>query len=624
MKPLPNLRVLIPTVGVTVLAWGAISPTEAAGRQDPPADPAIADLNSVPNGSRVRTTAPKLPLSLPEVVVQLEPGVSVERVAKAAGLKVLRKSRLEGAWLLAARDVAAAERAASSLSRTQGVRGAFVNQKLPHAHRSFVPNDPYFSIDFPEPASGGQFNLHNPQRPGHDTNLMPIWAEGVTGEGVTIGIVDNGIEIAHPDLAPNVSAADSIDIASGSLDPSPRYEGDDHGTFVAGCAVARGGNGIGITGAAPYARLAGIRTDDRRYTAEHVAAAIGYRSEGARPAIPVKNHSYGTSIPFEDQTLVCDTYTRTGAVGTIHVIAGGNARGEAVQDGGKDAVNNVPTNIVVGALRVDGRFARYSTFGANLTTTAYGGEYSAWFGHVSTDRTTVARGYSATPRNLLDAEGNYAKALNGTSFTAPVVAGVMALGKQAQPRLNARWAKHLLARTCVQNDPNDDSPVGGWTTNGAGFHYNPNYGFGQIDATAFVRLARATGAPTPVRIAKLPKVEVRTDVADLRTVTRAFNVSETRPLEEVLVNFDITHRRRGHLEAYLVSPAGTRSRLFIRSAGDTGRDIRWTFMSNAFWGENPRGRWTLEVRDTLPSLGGRWNSYQATLRMGSLTPAVNP
>ena len=64
------------------------------------------------------------------------------------------------------------------------------------------------------------------------------------------------------------------------------------------------------------------------------------------------------------------------------------------------------------------------------------------------------------------------------------MSGILALAKEAQPNLNTRFAKHLLARTCRLIDPYDSTPMGGWTTNGAGYHFNNNYGFGLVDADA--------------------------------------------------------------------------------------------------------------------------------------------
>src|SRR5690606_14120923 len=83
-----------------------------------------------------------------------------------------------------------------------------------------------------------------------------------TGEGVTIAVVDSGIDVDHPDLVDKIDgAADCVghdDVPSGCVAGSA---GDDagHGTHVAGIAAASTDNGIGVAGVAPRARLLAVR-----------------------------------------------------------------------------------------------------------------------------------------------------------------------------------------------------------------------------------------------------------------------------------------------------------------------------------------------------------------------------
>jgi subtilisin family serine protease len=89
-----------------------------------------------------------------------------------------------------------------------------------------------------------------------DIHVPAAWNRDITGSGVIIGIVDDCLQITHPDLSPNYVAADSWDFGQNDPDPSPVYNSgpneDRHGTSVAGVAAARGGNSIGGTGAAPW------------------------------------------------------------------------------------------------------------------------------------------------------------------------------------------------------------------------------------------------------------------------------------------------------------------------------------------------------------------------------------
>jgi len=630
MKTTFPLKLAVPLTVAALGAGTSILVAQSGPIQSAAWDPALNDvLPRSGHSAQLSKPSPKA-VELAEVVVRLRPGADIKAIARDARLTVVRRSLVSDGWVLGATTVQKAREGLARIQRRQEVLEAFLNRRLVTAPRAFEPNDPYFQSDTPEggPNGGwpGQFYLANSAVEGLDVNVKPLWDEDLTGNGVLIGIVDDGLDVAHPDLSPNHSAADSIDVASRSLDPSPRLAADNHGTFVAGSAVARGGNGIGITGAAPLAKFAGIRVplNANTFTDELDVAAIEHRSIGAGARIKIKNHSYGNKTPFIESDPSLAALDRSTAAGTIHVYAAGNDRGKMNQDTNKDPSMTHPGVIVVAALNSAGKFTSYSSFGANVTTTALGGDDAPLFGHLSTDRRTVGLGYSAEAAHFFpDGQGNYAANLQGTSFTAPVVTGLLAVAKQARPGLNARWTKHLLARTSIKIDPNDNSPFGRWTENAAGFNFNPNYGFGLIDAAEFVAAARASSGVTPLVTQTVGPVTVRATVPDNNVITRTFSVSRTTPLEEVQVSLDIAHRRRGQLEAYLVSPSGTRSRLFLRSTSDLDQDVQWTFLSNAFWGENPAGTWRLEVRDTVAGVVGTWNSFRVVLRMGNLIE-VNP
>ena len=146
----------------------------------------------------------------------------------------------------------------------------------------FYPNDPYFFYNAAErPGFPGQWHLVN-QGPasidfysvsfkatvkmvntGVDAGLRQAWALGFTGYGVTIGIVDSGVDGANYDIAPGYSAALSKNFSDNATmadkPQGPQSIKDNHGTAVAGVAAARGGNSLGGTGAAPYASIAGLR-----------------------------------------------------------------------------------------------------------------------------------------------------------------------------------------------------------------------------------------------------------------------------------------------------------------------------------------------------------------------------
>lgn len=99
---------------------------------------------------------------------------------------------------------------------------------------------------------------------GTDANVASVHQDGagITGKGITIAVVDSGLEIGHEDLRPNVLAGKSFNFSNNTADPSPLAARAtpnlaDHGTGVAGVAAAKGWNGRGSRGLGPNASLVG-------------------------------------------------------------------------------------------------------------------------------------------------------------------------------------------------------------------------------------------------------------------------------------------------------------------------------------------------------------------------------
>jgi subtilisin family serine protease len=520
---------------------------------------------------------------------------------------------------------------------------------------AFTPNDPYFTSGNPL-AFPGQWHL-NTQTSGavYDANLAGAWNRNLTGQGVTIGIIDDGLQVTHPDLSPNYLAADSYDFGQNDAIPNPVFSnasalnanGDNHGTSVAGVAAGRGGNAIGGTGAAPHASLAGLRIDFPNQNNQMFIDATLYHSSGANTDIKVKNHSYGVFTTYINQTTQANAVVTSHDAGTIHVFAAGNERCADSAfgacglrfnlpvdgDANKKHLQSLQETITVAALSSSGVFSTYSNWGSNVWVTAPSNSFRVGeFAITTTDRTGGADGtggYNNSAAGDMDAfpDLDYTSRFGGTSSAAPLVSGIMALGKQAQPNLNTRFAKHVLARTSEVVDPLDADPRGGWTMNGAGFEFNENYGFGLIDADEFTSEATMFSGVTPLITETISTTGVGQIIPDanLAGISQNFLLTGFLPLEEVEVRLNISHTWRGDLEAFLQSPSGTVSRLMFRNLNDSLDNIsNWNFVSNAFWGETPFGQWSLTVRDVFSLDVGTWNNYSVLAKMGSLIPVPEP
>jgi proprotein convertase subtilisin/kexin type 2 len=490
------------------------------------------------------------------------------------------------------------------------------------------PGDPLYS---------DQWHLKNTGSPtgtaGEDTNVESVWST-ICGLGVTIAIIDDGLDIRHEDLAANVVDG-SKNYVNNTTDPTPPAGStDSHGTSVAGIAAAVGFNDIGVRGVAPGAQLIGLNSLQTGETADEADAVI--RGD-------VSNSSIG---PADDGTLhvegaivkaaIEDGITnRRGGKGIVYFRAAGNGRGATslMSDySNYDGTVNLHGVNVVAALNDDGKQASYSESGSNILISTHSGESCDSNTQTTVDVTGTA-GSNNAGTNTAGTDypnDNYTQCFNGTSGATPVASGVAALVLQANPNLTRRDVRLLLARTARKNDPADAD----WAVNGAGMSINHKYGFGAIDAAAAVV---AAGSWTLLPAEKTPG----TKASGVLTVaipdgtgalgvygaaaTNTINIatSAITMVEFVDVTFASDHSYWLDLEITLTSPSGTKSVLteahYTTKAGvnitPTGTELVGgvTFSSVRHTDEGPVGDWTISVRDGGPGDNGNITSWSIKL-----------
>ncbi|MEA3404405.1 MAG: S8 family serine peptidase [Pseudomonadota bacterium] len=342
-----------------------------------------------------------------------------------------------------------------------------------------------------------------------------IYALGFTGEGVQVAIIDNALEIAHEDLAPNILANASYNFFTENgkdlHDPTPPDSvpnpNGHHGTAVAGLAAARGGNEVGIWGVAPQVELIGYNLLYSGFTLTDELAAIGYGSavndfpELYSESVDIFNMSYGRN-PYEGTNenpgytpeilagLKSGTEVLRDAKGAIYIKAGGNEYygGTAFVDGWCDQAedNNIscyntnmenenvtPYQMIIGAFNADDERSSYSNTGSALWMVGPGGEFGVNYpALITTDASGCTNGFSqnqstVSPYNESPFTSNfntgesgtgnenchYFSAFNGSSSATPVVSGIAALMLEANPALSWRDVKHILATTARQLNP---------------------------------------------------------------------------------------------------------------------------------------------------------------------------
>ena len=190
-----------------------------------------------------------------EILVRLAPGTDARAFARERNLELLYTLRSDpDMHVVKAGTAPEAEKVVASRTHSapkaraavtaNPLRDAWLNNLARNAREAFVPNDPYYLAINPTNLPG-QWHLNWVEHPDRDTRVQGAWNRDITGSGVTIGIVDDGLDTAHPDLATNYVAGDSWNFGNDSPNPDPVYASDNHGTAVSGVAAARGGNGLG-------------------------------------------------------------------------------------------------------------------------------------------------------------------------------------------------------------------------------------------------------------------------------------------------------------------------------------------------------------------------------------------
>lgn len=127
---------------------------------------------------------------------------------------------------------------------------------------------------------------------GLDMNVEGAWEKNITGRGVVVTILDDGLEKNHPDLVNNYDPEASYDVNNHDADPMPRYDMIDsnrHGTRCAGEVAADANNSICSVGVAFGAKVGGVRMLDG-----DVTDAVEARSLSLNPQhIQIYSASWG-------------------------------------------------------------------------------------------------------------------------------------------------------------------------------------------------------------------------------------------------------------------------------------------------------------------------------------------
>ncbi|XP_060071987.1 proprotein convertase subtilisin/kexin type 7-like [Ylistrum balloti] len=397
-------------------------------------------------------------------------------------------------------------------------------------------------VKFEDPFYKDQWHLVNDVHRAMDINVTGVWNRNVTGRGVTVAVVDDGLEWTNPDLHDNYNAAGSWDLNSDDPDPMPnsRLESNHHGTRCAG-EIAAVRNSICGVGVAYDAKVSGIRVLDGPMTDSLEASAFNKNMQ--------INDVYSCSWGPDDDGKTVDgphllaqaamrygiNYGR-GGYGSIYVVASGN--GGRFQDNcNYDGYANSLYTVTIGAVDETGHMPFYAEECASMLAV------------------TFSSGSSFSQRSIVDVDvADWQKNGAGLYHSHKHGFGLM----KAWRLVNAAKIWTMVS----------------WLT-------------------AYTHESGKIKMEIPKSVSRPLNVLYNVNEEDIRGF-------DLLTLEHVQIMLSVDHPYRGYLEIHLQCPSGTKSvigaprKLDNSTKGFSG----WTFSTVRCWGENPVGTWKLTIIDT--------------------------
>uniref|UniRef100_F7CUI5 Proprotein convertase subtilisin/kexin type 7 n=1 Tax=Equus caballus TaxID=9796 RepID=F7CUI5_HORSE len=397
------------------------------------------------------------------------------------------------------------------------------------------------SVHFNDPKYPQQWHLNNRRSPGRDINVTGVWERNVTGQGVTVVVVDDGVEHTIQDIAPNYSPEGSYDLNSNDPDPMPHPDvenGNHHGTRCAGEIAAVPNNSFCAVGVAYGSRIAGIRVLDGPLTDSMEAVAFNKHYQ--------INDIYSCSWGPDDDGKTVDGPHQLGKAalqhgvmagrrgfGSIFVVASGNG-GQHNDNCNYDGYANSIYTVTIGAVDEEGHMPFYAEECASMLAVTFSGG-DKMLRSIYEDRraewVTNEAGFSHSHQHgfgLLNAW----RLVNA----AKIWTSVPYLASYVSPVLKENKAIPLSPRS----------------------------------------------------------LEVLWNVSRMD-----LEMSGLKTLEHVAVTVSITHPRRGSLELKLFCPSGMMSLVGAPRSmdSDPGGFEDWTFSTVRCWGERAKGTYRLVIRD---------------------------
>jgi len=436
-----RVPVVEPVAVVSVPAPAATTPATAPGVLPAGTPLAVVPQFGVPADRAAAQSSPLFVAN--QVVLQFRPDASEAdraNVRQALGVTATQDLDRSGQLLLMATSLSVPD-AVARLAQLPAVEFAEPNWIVKH---DAVPNDPYYLSGLLWGMLGDGTTPSNQ----FGSQAAELWAQGFVGSSsVVVGIVDEGIDFNHPELAANVwtnpfDPVDGVDNdGNGRIDDvhgwdfdgnnNTVYDGvtDDHGTHVAGTIGAVGGNGVGVAGVNWNITMISAKflngNSGSGTTANAVLALEYLRDLKSRHNLNIiaTNNSWGGG---GYSTALHQAIIRGAKAGILFIAAAGNSSND--NDNTSAYPSGLTTTVAVGAESAASYDAVIAV--AAVTSTGALASFSS-YGATTVDIGAPGVGiYSTTP-------GNGYSSYNGTSMATPHVTGGVALYKSMNPGATA-------------------------------------------------------------------------------------------------------------------------------------------------------------------------------------------
>jgi len=331
--------------------------------------------------------------------------------------------------------------------------------------------------------------------------------------------------------------------------------------------------------------------------------------------IAVVNNSWGsdfdTDTVYED-IMAQGVFTLRGGKGKIFVFAAGNSRLEHKNANLQYILSNRYA-VVVAGVKNSNKYADYSTLGSNILVSGYSSNY---VNDSPTIGTTTIKGKSSDSTTWdEDTNRSYTFAMNGTSASAPTVAGSIALVIEACPGLTWRDVKYLIAKNAIRIDTQNSS----WVKNSANLWHSTDYGFGLINAKGMIEeCTNSSYSLLPTEQNTTATAIFNRTIADETTQSFDINITDNLTIEWIEVTVDNDSNSAQDYKIKLISPNGSPKTETTLMTSKTGVHGAWMsggfrFGTPAMIGEPSQGLWRVVISDEYAGNSGTVKSIKITI-----------